>query len=399
LIKDYFVRLQTQLKKFFQSLSSPRYRVNFLRTIIFFLRREGDYLIVYGKKFDISDYIPYAPIFLLVLFVSVGYILQGNSITRINGQNFVVWNEAAVASTIDSMDQYTPLIQGKKTQFYQVVEQQLNQPAPALTTDSTLYLGAESMPLTNKANAATAARKSTIDYTVQNGDTVSGIANKFGLKIETLQWANNLSDVDTISPGQTLKIPPVDGVLYTIDDGDTLLAVVNYYSGDYQKTLDVNGISDASKIYVGQKIIVVGGNLNATSDQTQTQTQATDDSGQAAASQTSGTTLIQSQGNFPNSFPYGWCTWYVASRRYIPWTGNAGQWLYNAQSAGYATGSQPRVGAVMVSNESWFGHVALVEAVYGSSFLVSEMNGVAGWGQVDYRVISANDGSVSGFIY
>ena len=49
--------------------------------------------------------------------------------------------------------------------------------------------------------------------------------------------------------------------------------------------------------------------------------------------------------------------------------------------------------------ESWWGHVAIVEAVYGSSFLISEMNGVAGWGRVGRRVIPNNYSAIIGFIY
>jgi len=87
-------------------------------------------------------------------------------------------------------------------------------------------------------------------------------------------------------------------------------------------------------------------------------------------------------------FPYGYCTWYVASKRYVPWSGNANQWLWNARAMGYATGRTPQVGAIMVTNESWWGHVAYVEAVHGNSVTISEMN-YAGWGRVNYRTLSA----------
>jgi len=73
-------------------------------------------------------------------------------------------------------------------------------------------------------------------------------------------------------------------------------------------------------------------------------------------------------------FPYGYCTWYVAQRRYVPWSGNAGTWLYKAKAMGYATGRTPKVGSIMVSSESWWGHVAIVEKVSGSTITISEMN-------------------------
>jgi len=107
-----------------------------------------------------------------------------------------------------------------------------------------------------------------------------------------------------------------------------------------------------------------------------------------------------------NGFTYGYCTWWVAHKRYVPWRGNAAQWWWNARPFGYAEGSAPRPGAIMVmgySRSSPQGHVAYVESVNANgSFLVSEMNwwGVpgGGWGRVDYRTVSSMSG-VLGFIY
>jgi surface antigen len=105
-------------------------------------------------------------------------------------------------------------------------------------------------------------------------------------------------------------------------------------------------------------------------------------------------------------FSYGYCTWWVAHKRSVPWRGNAYQWWWNARAAGFAEGSAPSVGAILVmgiSGTSPEGHVAYVEAVNpNGSFLVSEMNwwGVpgGGWGRVDYRTVTSMRG-VLGFIY
>jgi surface antigen len=107
-----------------------------------------------------------------------------------------------------------------------------------------------------------------------------------------------------------------------------------------------------------------------------------------------------------NGFSYGYCTWWVAQKRYIPWRGNAVEWWWNARAFGYAEGPTPRVGAVMVmgfSGTSPMGHVAYVESVRpDGSFVVSEMNwwGVSGggWNRVDYRTVTSMSG-VLGFIY
>jgi surface antigen len=107
-----------------------------------------------------------------------------------------------------------------------------------------------------------------------------------------------------------------------------------------------------------------------------------------------------------NGFSYGYCTWWVAHKRYIPWRGNAAEWWWNARPFGFAEGATPRVGAVMVmgvSGTSPQGHVAYVESVNpNGSFVVSEMNwwGVTGggWNRVDYRTVTSMRG-ILGFIY
>ncbi len=110
-----------------------------------------------------------------------------------------------------------------------------------------------------------------------------------------------------------------------------------------------------------------------------------------------------------NHFAYGYCTWYVATRRCVPWLGNAKDWYGAAAAMGYKEGTQPVAGAIVVfrpgvDGVSSLGHVAYVEAVGpaagipAGSFKLSEMN-FAGWDVVDYRVISNTSGSILGFIY
>ena len=83
----------------------------------------------------------------------------------------------------------------------------------------------------------------------------------------------------------------------------------------------------------------------------------------------------------------------------MPWFGNANQWWPNARAYGFAEGNQPQVGAIMVTAESGYGHVAYVEAVNpDGSWLVSEMN-YAGWGVRTTRTIRQGQVPVIGFIY
>ncbi len=114
-------------------------------------------------------------------------------------------------------------------------------------------------------------------------------------------------------------------------------------------------------------------------------------------------TFIRPAPGSGNGFAYGYCTWWVANKRSIPWRGNAWEWWSNAQRLGFAVGQAPRAGAIMVmgagaGGASGQGHVAYVESVRSDgSFVVSEMNW-GGWGVVNYRTITSRSGVV-GFIY
>ena len=103
--------------------------------------------------------------------------------------------------------------------------------------------------------------------------------------------------------------------------------------------------------------------------------------------------------NNHNHFAYGYCTYYVASRRTIPWFGNAGTWLTGARAAGFATGEAPQVGAIIVTSESRFGHVGLVEAVNNDGTItISEMN-YSGFGRITSRTIPVSYSAIKGYIY
>lgn len=101
-------------------------------------------------------------------------------------------------------------------------------------------------------------------------------------------------------------------------------------------------------------------------------------------------------------FPWGQCTWYVASLRDVYWNGDAWQWGATAAAAGMSEGMQPRAGAIVVFNRgglySQFGHVAYVVSVNGpGSFTVNEGNYYS-LGVVDQRFIPSLAG-VETFIY
>lgn len=103
-----------------------------------------------------------------------------------------------------------------------------------------------------------------------------------------------------------------------------------------------------------------------------------------------------------DGFPWGQCTWYVASLRDASWNGDAWAWAGTAAAAGASEGMSPRPGAIVVfgagNGYSGFGHVAYVVAVQSAtSFTVDEANYI-GLGIVDRRHINSLF-DVEAFIY
>jgi len=108
--------------------------------------------------------------------------------------------------------------------------------------------------------SAVGTRKSIIDYVVEEGDSLGGIAYRFGLSIETLLWENNLTLRSIIKPGQILKILPVTGVSHTVKKGETLKKIASIYKGNIEDIVFFNGLEeDGSNLKVGEKIIIPNG--------------------------------------------------------------------------------------------------------------------------------------------
>jgi len=106
-------------------------------------------------------------------------------------------------------------------------------------------------------------RAEIIEYQIQGGDTVSGIAQKFGVSIDTIRWANDLTSVTAIKPGQIFKIPPVTGVVHKVKKGDTVYSLAKYYSTEAQGIVDFpfnTFVNDETfELAVGQVLVVPDG--------------------------------------------------------------------------------------------------------------------------------------------
>lgn len=99
-------------------------------------------------------------------------------------------------------------------------------------------------------------------YVVRRGDTISGIAQMFGVSINTIIWNNDIQG-GLIREGEKLIILPITGVQHTVKQGDTLRSVVARYKGDLREVLKFNNLSENDPLTVGQVIIIPDGEVGA----------------------------------------------------------------------------------------------------------------------------------------
>lgn len=105
-------------------------------------------------------------------------------------------------------------------------------------------------------------RDQVITYTTVSGDTLSSIAQKFGVSVDTIKWANDLKR-DSLSIGQELKIPPVTGIVHKVKEGETVQTIAKKYKTDAQKIVNFpfNDFADLDTfaLNVGQTLVVPDG--------------------------------------------------------------------------------------------------------------------------------------------
>ena len=92
-------------------------------------------------------------------------------------------------------------------------------------------------------------------YTVRPGNTLYAIAQFFGISVKAIAQANGLMPPDTISPGQELVIP-VSGAAapkyYVVRPGDTMTSIADRYGLELEDLLNLNRPENPNIIYPGQ---------------------------------------------------------------------------------------------------------------------------------------------------
>lgn len=130
------------------------------------------------------------------------------------------------------------------------------------------------------------------NYIVQPGDTLSGIAQRFGVTTGTILSANDLSRSAVLQPGEELVILPITSVEYTVKKGDTVESIAKAYNADVTEIESYNNVDDSS-LAVGSQIIIPDGEAGA--NVASSASSGSGSSGGSSSAKTSGTNVASTK--------------------------------------------------------------------------------------------------------
>ena len=152
---------------------------------------------------------------------------------------------------------------GLKVTGLPLVQERPVLPSPA-EADPALYglLVPDQGPRQAAAGAAvTLTSLKVVPYRMQSGDTLSKIASRFRLNVDTVVSWNSIRDGRSIPAGSVLNIPNTDGLKYVVRRGDTLQGIARFWGVDFNGVLDWNRLA-SSVISVGQELFLPGARMN-----------------------------------------------------------------------------------------------------------------------------------------
>lgn len=249
----------------------------------------------------------------------------------------------------------------------------------AQTQQADMAISSSDGDVLTKPQLVTTSLKSKADiksYTTQAGDTFSSLAVKFGVTSDSIRWSNP-TVAYSLSEGNVLAIPPVNGLVYVVKAGETIDSLATKFKANKDSIINDNN-TELAGLQPGEQILVRNGS----------QVALTTFYGYGYSSSWGGPNYGS------NGYDYGYCTWYVANNINVPsnW-GNASSWAYYARISGWSVTSTPSVGAVAQTPYAAFGlgHVAVVRKINtNGTIVVSEMNQVH-WNVEDTRTVAASE--------
>lgn len=242
-------------------------------------------------------------------------------------------------------------------------------------------------------------RSEVVTYTVQSGDTVFGIAEKFGLTPFTIYWANSETLEDNphrLSVDMTLNILPVDGIYHTVSAGETAVGLAEKYSVEPEALYNEwNDLQEEQPLTAGMHLVIPGGEREFIVWQLP---KTVASSGAGAVNRGRPGMCVGSYSGLPGR---GWFNWPTAGRRISGWyfrdarnpahSGldiglRSGEFVYAADGgviifAGW-WGASGYGNLVVVDHlngwQTWYAHLSQVNVVCGQQVNAGNVVGLGG---------------------
>lgn len=205
-------------------------------------------------------------IVIIIIFNSTGNIVKSEDFgsTAIIGSVILPADVTTDEETLWEEGPITNAVAPKDSMFYPEpsalqAELQPNAENASGTDALALVTGNEDSLMAFAPPPATARTRNEVEsYVVKSGDTVASIARQFGLKINTVLWANNLTQRSLLKIGQSLTIPPVNGVMHLVKKGETLASIAAKYKVSLDEIVEINKLAD-NQIKPGISLLIPNG--------------------------------------------------------------------------------------------------------------------------------------------
>ncbi len=325
----------------------------------------------------------------LVLGAVAGFVMTSSSSDHMNASAGVLADQGDTTNPVDGLTAYD--IAARVAEITNLPEQSdIKNQQQSAQIDA--VVSANGASLVTKPQIVATALKSKDDiatYVVQSGDTITSIAQGFGITSDSVRWSNNLTG-NKVSAGMQLVIPPINGIVYTAQAGDSIQNLATKFVANADQIVAYND-AEIKGISAGERLLIPNGQIRIT----------TNNYGLWGFSPAYG----------GNGYVPGQCTWWAANRRIqigrpVPSNlGNANTWLQGAALAGFSEGHVPQAGAVIwfqprVQTSAYLGHVAYVESVDADGTVhASDMNWSGGPFSVRHFTMTPDEASEYWYIY
>ena len=287
-------------------------------------------------------FLPHFAMILILGFVTFSNLDQTAQAQAINSELISV-DPADEQAVVQSADPYTPLITN---------DSQIAESANTVLNGSGGFAGNNAPVATNvtpRIEPLPDNSTGSVAYIVKDGDTLSGLGLKFSVKVATLKYVNNINNADSIKPHQKLTIP--------VKNYEVAPSLIAAKANAAAKVASAAATAAAKKTATAKAKKTYYGTIN-------------------------GVRYIERS--------YGQCYTYVESQGYAIGGHVLAKWIPTNSSV-------PKVGGLVVTNESWAGHVAIVIGVNDDgTFNLRERNYASGW--ITERTMRADDGVIKGFV-